>query len=67
MWIMRRIEIPTDDSVSFFNGTWNLLFDLCLISGDGSEIQAALAKISGQRTVPNVFIGGQHIGGCDGE
>jgi glutaredoxin 3 len=32
---------------------------------DGSDIQAALAKLSGQRTVPNVFIGGQHIGGCD--
>ena len=39
--------------------------DVWLISGDGSEIQAALAKISGLRTVPNVFIGGQHIGGCD--
>lgn len=33
---------------------------------DGSEIQAALAEWTGQRTVPNVFIGGKHIGGCDG-
>ncbi|KAH0660434.1 hypothetical protein AABB24_010434 [Solanum stoloniferum] len=32
---------------------------------DGSEIQAALAEWTGQRTVPNVFIGGKHIGGCD--
>ncbi|KAL0925613.1 hypothetical protein M5K25_003973 [Dendrobium thyrsiflorum] len=32
---------------------------------DGSEIQAALAQWTGQRTVPNVFISGQHIGGCD--
>ncbi|KAK8477114.1 hypothetical protein V6N11_024341 [Hibiscus sabdariffa] len=32
---------------------------------DGSDIQAALAEWSGQRTVPNVFIGGKHIGGCD--
>lgn len=30
---------------------------------DGDEIQAALAKISGQRTVPNIFIGQKHIGG----
>lgn len=30
---------------------------------DGDEIQAALAKLTGQRTVPNVFIGQQHIGG----
>ncbi|KAI5665509.1 hypothetical protein M9H77_15362 [Catharanthus roseus] len=32
---------------------------------DGSELQSALAEITGQRTVPNVFIGGKHIGGCD--
>ncbi|KAM7267575.1 hypothetical protein ACFE04_009741 [Oxalis oulophora] len=32
---------------------------------DGGEIQAALAQWTGQRTVPNVFIGGKHIGGCD--
>ncbi|GAA0177297.1 oxidoreductase [Lithospermum erythrorhizon] len=32
---------------------------------DGSEIQSALASLTGQRTVPNVFIAGKHIGGCD--
>ncbi len=36
-----------------------------LIKEDGAELQAALAEISGERTVPNVFIAGQHIGGCD--
>lgn len=30
---------------------------------DGDDIQAALKEISGQRTVPNVYIGKQHIGG----
>lgn len=30
---------------------------------NGADLQAALAEISGQRTVPNVFIGGKHIGG----
>lgn len=30
---------------------------------DGDEIQDALQKISGQRTVPNVYIGQKHIGG----
>ncbi|KAJ9568280.1 hypothetical protein OSB04_004246 [Centaurea solstitialis] len=34
---------------------------------DGDEIQSALAEWTGQRTVPNVFISGKHIGGCDGE
>ncbi|KAJ6314667.1 hypothetical protein OIU78_018195 [Salix suchowensis] len=32
---------------------------------DGNEIQSALLEWTGQRTVPNVFIGGNHIGGCD--
>jgi len=32
---------------------------------DGSAIQASLAELTGQRTVPNVFIQGKHIGGCD--
>jgi glutaredoxin 3 len=32
---------------------------------DGSDIQAELQKITGQRTVPNIFINGSSIGGCD--
>jgi len=32
---------------------------------NGAEIQAALLEKTGQRTVPNVFINGQHVGGCD--
>ncbi|XP_041006674.1 glutaredoxin-like [Juglans microcarpa x Juglans regia] len=32
---------------------------------DGGEIQSALGEWTGQTTVPNVFIGGNHIGGCD--
>lgn len=30
---------------------------------DGSAIQDALQEISGQRTVPNVYIAKEHIGG----
>jgi len=30
---------------------------------DGDDIQNALHKMTGQRTVPNVFIGRVHIGG----
>lgn len=32
---------------------------------DGAELQAALASWTGQRTVPNTFINGVHIGGND--
>ncbi|THU71433.1 hypothetical protein C4D60_Mb04t01370 [Musa balbisiana] len=35
------------------------------VESDGPQIQAALAEWTGQRTVPNVFVGGKHIGGCD--
>ncbi|KAG2405128.1 Glutaredoxin protein [Vigna angularis] len=35
------------------------------VAADGADIQAALLEWTGQRTVPNVFIGGKHIGGCD--
>ena len=32
---------------------------------DGPAIQAALIEVTGQRSVPCVFVGGQHVGGND--
>ncbi|KAJ1730266.1 thioredoxin reductase [Coemansia biformis] len=32
---------------------------------DGSKIQASLLELTSQRTVPNVFVNGHHLGGCD--
>ena len=32
---------------------------------NGADIQSALLDISGQRTVPNVFVKGKHLGGND--
>jgi len=32
---------------------------------DGPAIQDLLLKMTGQKTVPNVFVGGKHLGGCD--
>lgn len=32
---------------------------------NGWEIQKALGELTGQRTVPNTFIGGKHLGGND--
>ena len=32
---------------------------------NGDDIQKALQLISGQRTVPNVFVKGKHLGGND--
>lgn len=33
---------------------------------DGGDLQMALARLTGQRTVPNVFVNGEHLGGNDG-
>jgi glutaredoxin 3 len=32
---------------------------------DGEAIQSALAELTKQRTVPNIFVNQQHIGGAD--
>ncbi|KIY51858.1 glutaredoxin, partial [Fistulina hepatica ATCC 64428] len=32
---------------------------------DGDAIQSYLLEKTGQRTVPNIFVGKQHVGGCD--
>lgn len=40
------------------------VFELDTMS-NGDELQAALLSFSGQRTVPNVFVKGKHLGGND--
>ncbi|PVV02144.1 hypothetical protein BB560_003411 [Smittium megazygosporum] len=35
------------------------------VDSNGSAIQSYLAELTGQRTVPNIFLGNKHIGGCD--
>ena len=40
------------------------IVDLDLLpADDGPKIQAELAELTGQRTVPNIFIGGTPVGG----
>jgi len=41
------------------------VYELDLDNENGQAIQDALLEISGQRTVPNVFVKGSHIGGND--
>ncbi|KAJ1959995.1 Glutaredoxin [Dipsacomyces acuminosporus] len=31
----------------------------------GNEIQSYLFELTKQRTVPNIFVNGHHVGGCD--
>jgi glutaredoxin 3 len=39
--------------------------ELDKMGDDGPELQTALLKMTGQRTVPSVFVKGSHIGGND--
>lgn len=32
----------------------------------GPQLREGLEEVTGRRTVPQVFIGGKHVGGCDG-
>ena len=34
-------------------------------TNDGAAIQDELQAMTGQRTVPSIFIAGKHVGGCD--
>ena len=52
--------------VSFTRGSRPVddkIFADCVYPDDGSDIQAALKEITGQSSVPNIFIGQKHIGG----
>ena len=35
------------------------------VSGDSEKRQEMMARAKGRYTVPQIFIGGRHIGGCD--
>ncbi|KAI3405130.2 hypothetical protein KGF56_002086 [Candida oxycetoniae] len=51
----------TKDLLSRYGVSYELI-ELDTIE-DGATIQRALEEITGQRTVPNIFINGKHIGG----
>ncbi|KAL6214449.1 hypothetical protein ACLB2K_013883 [Fragaria x ananassa] len=40
------------------------VIELDELGAQGPQLQKVLERLTGQHTVPNVFIGGKHIGGC---
>jgi glutaredoxin 3 len=40
-------------------------FNEIVVSGKPGEQQAMSARANGRRTVPQIFIGDVHVGGCD--
>lgn len=45
-------------------GVEPLVIELDELGAQGPQLQKVLERLTGQFTVPNVFIGGKHIGGC---
>ncbi|KAL2470609.1 Glutaredoxin-C5 [Abeliophyllum distichum] len=45
-------------------GVEPLVIELDQMGPQGPQLQKTLVRLTGQHTVPNVFIGGKHIGGC---
>ncbi|GLT28215.1 hypothetical protein SLA2020_031640 [Shorea laevis] len=45
-------------------GVEPLVIELDELGAQGPQLQKVLERLTGQHTVPNVFIGGKHIGGC---
>ncbi|GLU07847.1 hypothetical protein SLE2022_247870 [Rubroshorea leprosula] len=45
-------------------GVEPLVVELDELGAQGLQLQKILERLTGQHTVPNVFIGGKHIGGC---
>lgn len=41
------------------------MFQIFVFTDNGTTIHEKLKEVTGQKTVPNVFIHGKHIGGAD--
>ncbi|QLQ78708.1 hypothetical protein HG537_0B00570 [Torulaspora globosa] len=71
----KRVFVASKTYCPYCQATLKTLFDELHISKaqslvlqlntmeDGAEIQEALFEINGQKTVPNIYIDGKHIGG----
>lgn len=68
---MANIEIYTTKTCPYCVRAKNLLnakdvdFKEIDLTGDDVGREALLKRSNGMRTVPQIFINGQHIGGCD--
>ncbi|MEM6407624.1 MAG: glutaredoxin 3 [Pseudomonadota bacterium] len=68
---MAKVEIYTSPLCGFCHAAKRLLtsknveFEETDVLRDPSEKAAMIERANGGRTVPQIFIDGQHIGGCD--
>lgn len=68
---MKTVEIYTTQSCPYCHAAKALLrkkgasFTEIDVGADFAKRQAMMARAGGRRTVPQIFIGGAHVGGCD--
>lgn len=68
---MADVEIYTKEWCGFCSkakrvlGEKNVAFREVPIDGDASKRQEMINRAGGRTTVPQIFIDGDHIGGCD--
>ncbi|MCR9149688.1 MAG: glutaredoxin 3 [Rhodobacteraceae bacterium] len=68
---MQRVEIYTTPWCPYCIAAKRLLkskgvaFDEIDVSGDPEKRQAMMARAHGGYTVPQIFVGAAHVGGCD--
>lgn len=69
---MAKVEIYSSDHCPYCVKAKNLLklkgvsaWEEYDVKADQARMDEMLARSGGRKTVPQIFIGGQHIGGCD--
>ena len=68
---MQRVEIYTTPTCPYCSAAKRLLakkgvaYDEIDVSRDPAVRQAMTQRAGGRRTVPQIFIGDTHVGGCD--
>ncbi|NRA98776.1 MAG: glutaredoxin 3 [Rhodobacteraceae bacterium] len=68
---MTQIEIYTSPTCGFCHAAKRLLnskgasFSEIDVARQPDQRQAMMQRANGRHTVPQIFIGGKHVGGCD--
>ena len=68
---MANVEIYTKSTCGFclrakrLLDMKNIAFDEYPVDGGGPKKDEMIQRAGGRMTVPQIFIGGKHIGGCD--
>ena len=68
---MASVEIYTTPTCGFCHAAKRLLtqkgvgFAEIDVSRDAAQRQAMMKRANGRHTVPQIFVGGKHLGGCD--